>query len=244
MSLATMYPAKNNSPTTVLTADIGSSDTTMTVDDTSVLPAAPNIAVIGSSTDAEIVKYTEISGSTLTIVRGQNSTTPGVWPAGTAVARNYTALDHEIFRENILDLDERKTDSGHTHDDRYYTETEMNTAMALKAPLSSPALAGTPTAPTAASGTDTQQIATTAFVQATVTEAKILIVDCGTISSLPKTVSNAKIKADMEPLPIGSFSSSSAMTGDWTVTPANGSVTISGSINGSTTLKVYLVSPQ
>lgn len=37
-------------------------------------------------------------------------------------------------------------------------------AIALKAPLASPALTGTPTAPTAAAGTDTTQIATTEFV--------------------------------------------------------------------------------
>jgi hypothetical protein len=37
-------------------------------------------------------------------------------------------------------------------------------ALALKAPLASPALTGTPTAPTAAEGTNTTQIATTAFV--------------------------------------------------------------------------------
>lgn len=38
-------------------------------------------------------------------------------------------------------------------------------ALALKAPLASPALTGVPTAPTAAAGTNTTQIATTAFVQ-------------------------------------------------------------------------------
>lgn len=38
-------------------------------------------------------------------------------------------------------------------------------ALALKAPLASPALTGTPTASTAAAGTDTTQLATTAFVQ-------------------------------------------------------------------------------
>ena len=41
-------------------------------------------------------------------------------------------------------------------------------ALALKAPLASPALTGTPTAPTAAAGTDSTQIATTAFVKAAV----------------------------------------------------------------------------
>lgn len=44
--------------------------------------------------------------------------------------------------------------------------TTMTNALAAKAPLTSPALTGTPTAPTAGSGTNTTQIATTAFVQA------------------------------------------------------------------------------
>ena len=45
----------------------------------------------------------------------------------------------------------------------------VNTAMALLAPLASPPLTGTPTAPTAAVGTNTTQLATTAFVEAAVT---------------------------------------------------------------------------
>ncbi|HJU70399.1 MAG TPA: hypothetical protein VJ603_00980 [Paucimonas sp.] len=40
----------------------------------------------------------------------------------------------------------------------------ITTALGLKAPLASPALTGTPTAPTAAGGTNTTQLATTAFV--------------------------------------------------------------------------------
>lgn len=45
-------------------------------------------------------------------------------------------------------------------------QTDLNTALGLKAPLASPALTGTPTAPTAAPGTNTTQLATTAFVLA------------------------------------------------------------------------------
>lgn len=47
--------------------------------------------------------------------------------------------------------------------------TNLTTDLAAKAPLASPALTGTPTAPTAAAATNTTQIATTAFVQAAVT---------------------------------------------------------------------------
>ena len=43
--------------------------------------------------------------------------------------------------------------------------TNLTTDLAAKAPLASPALTGTPTAPTAAAGTNTTQIATTAFVK-------------------------------------------------------------------------------
>lgn len=41
----------------------------------------------------------------------------------------------------------------------------LNDDLATKAPISSPALTGTPTAPTATAGTNTTQIATTAFVE-------------------------------------------------------------------------------
>lgn len=46
--------------------------------------------------------------------------------------------------------------------------TAQQTALNLKANLASPALTGTPTAPTAVAGTNTTQIATTAFVQVAV----------------------------------------------------------------------------
>ena len=46
--------------------------------------------------------------------------------------------------------------------------TTINNALALKAPLVSPALTGTPTAPTAAQSTNNTQIATTAFVKSAV----------------------------------------------------------------------------
>ena len=46
--------------------------------------------------------------------------------------------------------------------------TNLTTDLAAKAPLASPALTGTPTAPTASAGTNTTQIATTAFVSTAV----------------------------------------------------------------------------
>jgi len=45
------------------------------------------------------------------------------------------------------------------------TQVDITNAIVAKAPLASPALTGTPTAPTAAGGTNTTQLANTAFVQ-------------------------------------------------------------------------------
>jgi hypothetical protein len=53
-----------------------------------------------------------------------------------------------------------------TSDANKPVSTAAQTALDLKAPLASPALTGTPTAPTAAADTNTTQIATTAFAKA------------------------------------------------------------------------------
>ena len=49
-------------------------------------------------------------------------------------------------------------------------EADADAALLLKAPLASPALTGTPTAPTAAADTNTTQVATTAYVQTEITD--------------------------------------------------------------------------
>ena len=53
----------------------------------------------------------------------------------------------------------------------YLKDAAAREELEEKAPLSSPALTGTPTAPTATSGTSTTQIATTAFVQTEIASA-------------------------------------------------------------------------
>ena len=58
------------------------------------------------------------------------------------------------------------TPAAHTHVTSEVTG--LDTALAAKAPLASPALTGTPTAPTAVAGTNSTQLATTAFVAAAV----------------------------------------------------------------------------
>lgn len=73
----------------------------------------------------------------------------------------------------------------------------------------------------------------------TLEEAKVLVVS-KTTSSLPTTISNANITADMELLK-SELSVPSVQTTDLTVETAAGSVTISGTITGSTTIKLWLM---
>lgn len=67
----------------------------------------------------------------------------------------------------------------------------------------------------------------------------IIQVNCGTITSLPFTKSNANILASHVVL-AAVLGTPSAQTGAWTVATSNGSLTVSGNINGSTTLTLYL----
>jgi microcystin-dependent protein len=62
--------------------------------------------------------------------------------------------------------------------------TAVASAISSKADLNSPALTGTPTAPTASYGTNTTQVATTAFVQAAIPSGVILLWS-GSVATIP-----------------------------------------------------------
>lgn len=73
----------------------------------------------------------------------------------------------------------------------------------------------------------------------------VLDITTPSFSSLPKTYYSEYITAKHE-VPKGGgieLSNPSAQTGDWTITTADGSITISGSISGSTTAKFTLIAP-
>ena len=150
-------------------------------------PAAPNLAVIGDDSSAEVVSYTGISGSTITgLIRGLGGTTASVWSSGTDVARNYTSFDHDRFIENIEELETNKLSgvSWGDIDGDLADQTDLQDAFDLKANLASPALTGTPTAPTAAVSTNDTQIATTAFVhQKGLLHVSINVAGAGTVKS-------------------------------------------------------------
>ena len=71
---------------------------------------------------------------------------------------------------------------------------------------------------------------------------KVLKVTKSSVSSLSTTITHSGITSSMEVLHTV-LSNPSAQTGDWTVTTSNGSLSISGSISGSTNITLYLAEP-
>ena len=153
--------------------------------------------------------------------------------------------------------------------DKYAKEDHVHPSDTAKANLASPALTGTPTAPTATAGTNTTQIATTAFVATAVSGKQDTISDLSTIRSNASdgetaytrstnkvlyytsvavsattgdiaTVSNAAITAD-HVVVNASFADPSKITTQVTWTTAAGSLTLNGTCTAATTVNVVLI---
>uniref|UniRef100_A0A6M3IYG0 Putative pectate lyase n=1 Tax=viral metagenome TaxID=1070528 RepID=A0A6M3IYG0_9ZZZZ len=97
----TMYPAKINSPMTLLSAAITAAATTVPVDDADLLPDAPNVATIGRGENCETIYYGAKDGNNLTSVTRGFQGTAAAWVLGESVYRAYTAYDHDTFKSNI-----------------------------------------------------------------------------------------------------------------------------------------------
>lgn len=76
---------------------------------------------------------------------------------------NYTKTTNFLAKDSLPENDSGKIIKGSEFDVEF---NALQTAVNTKADLASPALTGVPTAPTASSGTNTTQLATTAFVTA------------------------------------------------------------------------------
>lgn len=98
---------------------------------------------------------------------------------------NYTKATNFTAKDSLPSGNAGKIIKGAEIDTEF---TAIASAIASKADLNSPALTGTPTAPTAAANTNTTQIATTAFAQAAAAAAFPvggIIMWSGTIAAIP-----------------------------------------------------------
>lgn len=118
--MADLYKSIAGSPITYLAADISANQTTISIADDSALPDGPNICTIGYGEHLETIKYeTKSNGVLQNVTRGIEGI-PRAWPAGTEVARFFTAYDHNAIIENFNShLAESVTDDVHGILERY-----------------------------------------------------------------------------------------------------------------------------
>lgn len=95
---------------------------------------------------------------------------------------NYTKATNFAIKDGLVTTDPAKIIKGTDIDNEY---NAISNAIASKADTNSPALTGTPTAPTATAGTNTTQIATTAFALANGVPSGCILLWSGSIASIP-----------------------------------------------------------
>jgi len=162
-------------------------------------------------------------GGTVTSVGVANATNGGLTVTGSPITTTGTIeIGHtnSITAQTTSGLYPIKVDAnGHI--------TELGTAVDMSdyAELNSPAFTGTPTAPTATAGTNTTQIATTAFVTEAVSDLESAVKYKGTVSggNLPTTgVKNGDMYVVAE---AGTYAGQAAKVGDQFIAKVTGSTT-------------------
>ena len=199
----------------------------------------------------------ETTGEKAVVCPDYNPLSPGEDRTGTIIAVKFTHSNTSgfpslnvnrtgampIYKYGSIPIS--STDKPWT-DGAYVTFMNIGVAWSLlDYSMESPIFHGAPQAPTAAVGTNNTQIATTEFVNATLNNLspKYLQVDVPiTASTEPTTIgtlTDSSITADM--VVVNSWlATPSNQTSDWTVTTANGSVTVVGTCVAADTLTLIL----
>ncbi|MCL2197321.1 MAG: hypothetical protein FWB80_00200 [Defluviitaleaceae bacterium] len=109
-NLLPMYPGAVNSIESTTTTETVAADTTITVQDPSVLiPSIPCLLVLGGNVpNAETILVTAQNGNTLTVQRGYQGIAQA-WPLGTSIANNFTEAQYRAMVENIKTVDNETT---------------------------------------------------------------------------------------------------------------------------------------
>lgn len=151
------------------------------------------IASISGDGSSTTITFTKVDGTTGTFVTKDTTYSAATQTdAGLMSAADKKKLDGIATGANKTTVDSSLSSTSTNP----VQNKVINSALADKAPLASPALTGTPTAPTAAAGTNTTQIATTAFVQQEI-DANALTVDSAMSSSSTNPVQNKVINTEL-----------------------------------------------
>ena len=157
-----------NTGSLVLTDDSRLSDTRTPTNNTVSTEKIVNSAVTADKLAADSVTEAKVADGAITSGKIANGTIVNAdINASAAIDWTKLAVSSTVSETELGYLD-GVTSAIQTQLNAKYSSASASTDLALKADLASPALTGTPTAPTATSGTNTTQIATTAFVKTAV----------------------------------------------------------------------------
>ena len=152
-----------------IAGDSGTSKTITSGSDTLTISGGVGLTSVTSVTDTITLN---LDNTAVTAGNYGSSSSVGTFTVdaqGRLTAASNSAI--AITASQVTDLTKSSVGLGNvdnTADTAKPVSTAQQTALDLKAPLASPALTGTPTAPTAAAATNTTQVATTEFVRAEV----------------------------------------------------------------------------
>lgn len=138
---------------------------------------APSLTGGSAATSGQYVSGVTVSGHAVTVTKAALPTTiSGNAGTATKLANARTiSLSGDVTGSTTFDGSVNVTITTTVADDSHNHVISnvdgLQTALDAKAPLASPALTGTPTAPTAAASTNNTQVATTAFVKTAVNSA-------------------------------------------------------------------------
>ena len=113
------------------------------------------------------------------------------------IALGKMALKDEIAETDLASALATKI-NGKADQSTTYTKTEVDNALALKAPLASPTFTGTPAAPKATKGDDSTQIATTSFVKEAVDDVKADLASAFKFKGVVATIADLEAITDPE----------------------------------------------
>lgn len=238
----------------VSSSSLGVANGVATLDSSGLIPSSQ----LPSYVD-DILEYTNLaafpaSGETGKIYVALDTNKAYRWSGSTYVYITSGAVDSVAGKTGVVTLD--KADVGlsnvdNTADANKPVSTAQQAALDLKANLASPALTGTPTAPTAAAETNTTQIATTAFVTSAVSgkanTSHTHVID--DVTGL-QTALDGKQAADDDLTAIAGLSGTSGLlkktaANTWSLDTAtyltsNQSISISGDASGSGSTSISL----
>jgi hypothetical protein len=183
------FPTTINSVAGVSSSTISNLPTRVTTNETNI---ASNTASITTNTNSIAALDTRVTSNTASIttnIADIATNRTNITTNATNIAANTASITAEILRAQTAEsgLDTRVTTNTASITTNA-TNIASNTAsittnaadIALRATIASPSFTGTPTAPTAAPGTNTTQIATTEFVSSLVTVAATPDADAST----------------------------------------------------------------